>query len=124
MASRRGRQAAHALPRDSRIRKAADFRRAGRSGQRIHDTWWTVVVAPGRSGATRLGLAVSRRVGHAVRRNRIKRLLRETFRLRPDLFPVGSDVIFMVRPSCPHGSQAAIEGRVKDTLSRHRSGAP
>ena len=81
------------------------------------------MVAPGRGQATRLGLAVSRRVGHAVRRNRIKRLLRETFRLQPELFPVGRDVIFMVRSSCPHGSQVAIADRVQATLARLESGA-
>ena len=44
-------------------------------------------------GPARLGLAVSRRAGNAVVRNRIKRLVREAFRTRPRLFPPGIDVV-------------------------------
>ena len=47
----------------------------------------------------RLGLSVSRRVGIAVRRNRIKRLLREAFRLQENKRPaVGLDLVIVVRP--------------------------
>ena len=38
------------------------------------------------------------RTGGAVRRNRIKRLVRETFRLHRDIFPSSSDIVFAVRP--------------------------
>ena len=45
------------------------------------------------AGGTRLGLAVSRRAGNAVVRNRIKRVLREAFRLDREDLPPGLDVI-------------------------------
>lgn len=52
-------------------------------------------------GDTRLGLSVSRRCGNAVRRHRIKRLLREAFRtVRPDL-PRGYDLLVVVHPHRP-----------------------
>jgi len=50
---------------------------------------------------TRLGLSVSSRVGAAVRRNRIKRRLREAFRLSRHELPVGYDVVAVVRPHEP-----------------------
>ena len=50
---------------------------------------------------SRLGLSVSRRVGTAPRRNRIKRLLRESFRLMPESRAVGYDLIIVVRPHEP-----------------------
>lgn len=58
------------------------------------------------TGVTRLGLAVGRRVGNAVMRNRIKRLLREAFRLEQRELPVGMDLLVSVRPHAPMRLQA------------------
>src|SRR5581483_11949492 len=52
-------------------------------------------------GHSRLGVSISRRVGIAVRRNRIKRLLREAFRLRQSELPRGYDLVIVVRPHEP-----------------------
>ena len=61
----------------------------------------TVYALPNDLGHPRLGLSVSRKVGVAVRRNRIRRLLREAFRLMQHDFPAGYDLVVVVRPHPP-----------------------
>jgi ribonuclease P protein component len=63
---------------------------------------------------SRLGISVHRKVGNAVRRNRIKRIVRETFRLHREIFPQSSDIVFTVRPEFSldgmHAVRAAVSG--------------
>lgn len=69
-----------ALPREARLRHRRDFTRAQRIGTRQHHALFTVVVTPNDGGRARFGTAVSRRVGNAVLRNRLRRVLKEIFR--------------------------------------------
>jgi ribonuclease P protein component len=67
------------LPRGRRIRSPLDFQRLRAKGRRMQTHSLVFWVDPSPTGP-RLGLAVSRKVGGAVLRNRVKRLLRECFR--------------------------------------------
>ena len=67
---------------------------------------------------SRYGLLVSKRVGKAVTRNRVKRLLREVLRLKP-LEP-GWDIIFIARSGAASASYAEVEKSVVSLLSRAR----
>ena len=70
-----------------------------RSGTRQYGSGFALIWLRGDQPHSRLGISVPRKVGNAVRRNRIKRLVRETFRLHRDLFPGASDIVFTVRPA-------------------------
>lgn len=48
-------------------------------------------------GAERIGISTPRRIGNAVQRNRIKRIMRETYRLNRKRFPAFGDLLFLVR---------------------------
>ncbi len=56
---------------------------------------------PNELGHARLGISIGRRVGTAPKRNRIKRLLRESFRLMQHDLPRGYDFVIVVRPHAP-----------------------
>ncbi len=72
------------------------------------------------SGLTlsRYGFSVSKRVGKAVTRNRVKRLLREILRITP-LKP-GWDIIFIARPAAATADYANLKKATEDLLSRAR----
>jgi ribonuclease P protein component len=70
---------------------------------RVRETRGPIVVyaLPNDLGHSRLGLSVSRHVGVAPRRNRIKRLLRESYRAMQHELPAGYDLVIVVRPHVP-----------------------
>lgn len=76
-----------------RLRRSADFETVLSQGARAGDARLTLWVLANGLPVSRFGLMVGRKHGGAVRRNRIKRVLREAFRLcRPDL-PAGFDLV-------------------------------
>lgn len=93
------------LPPDARLRAAADFGALRRDGKRFSSKTFQIQYRQTDGSTARLGMAVSRRVSkRAVVRNRIRRLIRETFRLaRPGLPPC--DILVIARAA--EGSDAA-----------------
>jgi ribonuclease P protein component len=82
-----------------RLSRSAEFERVYRQG-RSHANRFLVLYAFPRGGEDepRVGLSVSRKIGGAVERNRVKRLLREAFSASADALPAGHDVVVVARP--------------------------
>ena len=80
-----------------RLKKRYEFKRAQLSGRRIHTPHFLIVVLPNAVQNTRLGITVTKKVGTAVQRNRIKRVVREVFRRNRHLFPASHDVVFIAK---------------------------
>jgi ribonuclease P protein component len=88
------------LPPRLRIRHAADFARAYREGSRARGRVLLVVARPNGLSHPRVGLSVGRAIWRsAVRRNRLKRILREAFRLEQRALPAGFDLVLI--PAAP-----------------------
>ena len=83
--------------RGDRLKKRYEFRQAQLSGRRIHTSHFLIVVQPNALQHTRLGITVTKKVGSAVQRNRIKRVVREVFRRNRGLFPPNHDVVLIAK---------------------------
>lgn len=84
------------LSREERIRKRRDFLRLKREGTRISGGDFAIVAHTNDLNFSRLGISVSKRIGKAHTRNRIKRLIREVFRLNKKAFPPSTDIVIIV----------------------------
>lgn len=82
-------------------------------GKRFQTRHFGVIIAPAGGKSARLGLVVTRRLGKAVRRNRVKRLLREFFRRHKNLLPP-QDLIIMAKK----GASALSYQQVQEELGR------
>jgi len=85
------------MKRQYRLRKNADFQRIRRFGKSKSNRLMVLIVLPNRSNRSRFGFAVSKRIGKAVRRNKIKRQMREAVRLRQEKIQPGWDLLFIAR---------------------------
>ena len=78
-----------------------DFVNLNRIGKRYQTAHFKVLHGPNRLGLTRLGITVSKKIGNAVKRNKVKRLIREFFRLHKSYFPQGYDMVIIAKSGAP-----------------------
>src|SRR5919202_4256391 len=79
------------------LRRPADFQAVYERRRSASDDWLIVYGRENGLPHLRLGLSVSRKVGGAVQRNRLRRLYREAFRLSRHEMPTGLDLVLIPR---------------------------
>ncbi|MBN1974011.1 MAG: ribonuclease P protein component [Sedimentisphaerales bacterium] len=95
----------YSFPKEKRICSNKIFVSVLSSGQRVG--WgstpplMTIYKAPNECGFSRIGISVSKSYGNAVNRNRIKRLIREVFRLNQHQIPAGFDYLVLIKRRRP-----------------------
>ncbi|MCH5185714.1 MAG: ribonuclease P protein component [Oscillospiraceae bacterium] len=78
-----------------------DFKRLYYKGKSVSGGYVVVYTMKNRLGINRLGLTAGKVVGNAVSRNRVKRLMRESYRLMEDRLETGFDIVIVSRSRAP-----------------------
>ena len=86
------------LPRSSRIRQNRDYRRIYRSGKRFSNRAGLLYVTRVKSGDIRIGFVTTKKIGHAVDRNRARRLMKEVYRLHRHELASHYEAILLASP--------------------------
>ncbi len=86
------------------VKENYEFRRIYRKGKSAVSPWLVLYCQKNRQGRTRLGVTVSTKLGKAVVRNRVRRRLREIWRLNQDALQPGWDIILVARGRSVHAS--------------------
>jgi ribonuclease P protein component len=108
------------LPRAHRLTKRGDYARVRHHGRSRAHPLLILVVAPNGGETTRVGLVVGKRIGTAVVRNRVKRLLREAARARLRCLPPGYDIVLIARPEAASAGLGDISAALEVLLQRGR----
>ncbi|WP_435708633.1 ribonuclease P protein component [Aeromicrobium sp. CF3.5] len=108
---------------EHRMRDSAQFRHTVRRGRRAAQPTLVTHVVAGGGERTSVGFVVSKAVGSAVDRNRVKRRLRHLMRARLDSVPVGSQIVVRALPPASRASSEALAEQLDRALVRSGSGA-
>ena len=107
---------AESLAASQRIRRRPEFERVYNQGARIHGRFMTVFVLPNGGTSPRFGVAATRKLGSAVKRNRAKRLSRELFRRHK--VAAGLDIVIVPRREMLDAPFSSLETDYRAALER------
>jgi ribonuclease P protein component len=100
------------------IKKNLDFRKIYQKKRSVSDSLLVCYSAPQSMEWPRVGVSVSKKVGGAVVRNRIKRQIKEILRKNSDALGSGYDIIFVVRVRCSGASFGEIQSSCLKLLKK------
>ncbi len=85
------------LTREERLRLKRDFDAVFQEGKSVANEYLRIVYRKNGKALTRIGVVIKKKIGKAVYRNRLRRLIKEVFRNNKREFPKGYDLVFIVK---------------------------
>jgi ribonuclease P protein component len=109
-----------ALSRRERLKNRPQFQAVFDRGRRVSSRFMTILTLPNDRDEARLGIVASKKLGHAVQRNRAKRRIRDLFRRhKRDLGTPGLDVVVIPKRELLDAAFASLDADYRSVLRRH-----
>lgn len=102
--------------RNQRICSESEFQHLIRNGKRLFCEYFILCAKPTSTKKRRLGISISKKIGRATARNRMKRLLREIYRLHQEEIKEGQDLLFLVKKDFSHLKRQELDPMVLNLL--------
>ena len=100
------------------LRKQADFDAVYKRGRSVGDKYVVIFYLKNGLDHTRTGFLASKKVGNSVKRNRARRLMRESYRQIKDKIPQGYDIILIARNTISDRSFMEVDNSIVHALRR------
>jgi ribonuclease P protein component len=103
------------------LKKSRDYRRTVEGGSR--DILETIIAyrLPNQTEVSRIGISATKKIGNSVKRNKVKRRIREAIRRNASFLPHGEDIVIVARRECTTANFADIESDIRK-LGRGKTG--
>lgn len=112
----------YGLGKEEKLLNSLEFKSALGRGSGPSTEHFKILICPNSLMRRRVGITASRKVGSAVQRNRVKRLLREFFRLNKMRLPPSSDILLIAKPGADKLDYAGLRNEL-DVLLTQAPGA-
>ena len=107
------------LGKSERLRKRAEYLAASKKpSKRVETRHFLILLKENKAEGARIGITVTKKIGKAVTRNRIKRYVREFFRNNKSIFPKGYDVVVIARYGAERIGQNDVDVQLKTLVER------
>jgi ribonuclease P protein component len=91
------------------LKKNRDFQTVYRNGKSLANRYLIMYIMENNTDRNRIGISVSKKVGNSVVRHRIKRLIKESYRIQEEQFKDGFDIVIIARQSARTRTYADME---------------
>lgn len=101
------------------LKKDSDFRKVYKHGKSFANRYLVMYILENKSDSSRVGISVSKKVGNAVTRNKVRRKIKEAYRLKVDENVKGGyDIIFIARVSSKEAEYKDIEKAINHLVKK------
>ncbi len=102
------------------LRKNNEFQRVYKNGVSYANKFLVMYVLENKSTLNRIGISVSKKVGNSVVRHRLKRLIKESYRLHEEMFNSGLDIVIVIRVNAGSCNYELIKNALLHLANLHK----